>query len=334
MAGGKEKTNLVTIPENLGGERLDKALATLMPELSRTRLKALMLKGYILRDGQAAADPALGTKAGEIYQITIPPAEDAAPKGQDLPLKILFEDDHLIVIDKPAGLVVHPGAGNPDSTLVNALIYHCGDSLSGIGGVRRPGIVHRLDKDTSGVMVAAKNDAAHRALSEQFSAHTIERRYLSVVIGCPLPLKGRVATLIARNPRHRKKMAVAKNKGKEARTGYSVREVFRAKGQPLASLVECTLETGRTHQVRVHMAHLGHPLIGDRLYGRGKTPKAAAGAAAGEAIKAFPRQALHAAHLGFNHPLTGKALAFDSPLPEDMKTLVKILKSSKRQRET
>jgi 23S rRNA pseudouridine1911/1915/1917 synthase len=290
-----------------------------------------MLKGHITRDGEAATDPAGVAKEGEIYEITIPPSEDAVPKGEDIPLNILFEDDDLIVIDKPAGLVVHPGAGNADGTLVNALIHHCGDSLSGIGGVRRPGIVHRLDKDTSGVMIAAKNDAAHRALSEQFSAHTVMRKYLAVVTGCPLPLEGRVETLIARNPRHRKKMAVSKTKGKEARTRFAVKELFRAKGQPLASLVECALETGRTHQVRVHMAHLGHPLIGDQLYGRGKTPKAAAGTEAGEAIQAFPRQALHAAHLAFTHPLTGKTLSFDSPLPKDMKNLVKILKSSKSQ---
>ncbi len=330
----EEKAKQITIPETLGGERLDKALAMLVPELSRTRLKALMLEGHIIRDGEAAADPAGVAKPGEIYEITIPPSEDAAPKGEDLPLNILFEDDDLIVIDKPAGLVVHPGAGNASGTLVNALIHNCGDSLSGIGGVRRPGIVHRLDKDTSGVMVAAKNDAAHRALSDQFSAHTMMRKYLAVVTGCPLPLSGRFDTLIGRHPRHRKKMTVLKTKGKEARTRYETKGVFRAKGQPFAALVECTLETGRTHQVRVHMAHLGHPLVGDKTYGRGKVPKNVQNSEAGDVIANFPRQALHAAYLAFTHPVTGQALAFDSPPPEDMKTLVKILKSSKRQGET
>jgi len=328
----KEKTKEIIIPEALSGERLDKALATLLPELSRTRLKALMLEGHILAKDGSAADPSDSAKTGNVYLVTIPAAEDPVPQGEDIGLDILYEDSDLIVIDKPAGLVVHPGAGNPAGTLVNALIHHCGDSLSGIGGVKRPGIVHRLDKDTSGVMIAAKNDAAHQHLSRQFSDHTIERRYLAVVTGCPLPLSGRVDTMIARHPAHRKKMAVSKkNKGKEARTRFQTREVYNSKGQPFAALVECTLETGRTHQVRVHMAHLGHPLVGDKLYGRGNVPKNAAGTDAGEAIKAFPRQALHAAHLGFVHPSTKEALSFDSPLPKDMKTLVKILKSSKKQ---
>jgi len=326
----EEKTKEIIIPAALEAERLDKALATLLPEFSRTRLKALMLEGHILGKDGAAANPSHTVRVGEVYLITVPAAGEATPKGENIPLRILYEDKDLIVIDKPAGLVVHPGAGNAKGTLVNALIHHCGDSLSGIGGIKRPGIVHRLDKDTSGVMIAAKNDAAHRALSRQFSAHSIERRYLAVVSGCPLPLTGRVDTWIARHPVNRKKMAVAReNRGKEAHTRYRTVEVYNSKGQPAAALVECALETGRTHQVRVHMAHLGHPLIGDKLYGRGKIPKNSVGTPAAESIKSFPRQALHAAHLGFVHPATGETLSFDAPLPKDMKTLVKALKSSK-----
>lgn len=326
MAGGKEKINLVTIPENLAGVRLDKALATLLPEYSRTRLKALMLDHRVDLAGVVITDPARSVAAGEAFQVTEPEAEDPVPQGENIPLTILFEDDDMIIVDKPAGLVVHPAPGHGSGTLVNALIHHCGKSLSGIGGVRRPGIVHRLDKDTSGIMVAAKNDGAHANLSEQFSSHSITRKYLAVVIGCPKPLSGRIDTLIARHPKARKKMAVSENKGKQARTRYRVLEVYTTKDTAFASLVECTLETGRTHQVRVHMGHLGHPLIGDALYGRGKVPKVVAGSNAGDAIKAFSRQALHATHLGLSHPRSGDILTFDSPPPMDMKALVKALK--------
>ena len=328
----KEETLEITIPETCQGDRLDKALAACADDLSRTRIKALMLDGQITRNGVVTSDPSFKVKEGEVYTLTIPPIEEADPVGEDIPLDILFEDDDLIVINKPVGLVIHPGAGNHNGTLVNALLFHCGDSLSGIGGVRRPGIVHRLDKDTSGVMLAAKNDAAHQHLSEQFSVHSIARRYHAIVTGCPLPLSGRVDTLIARHPVHRQKMAVHKKRGKVATTHYAVKSVFRAKGQPVAALVECTLETGRTHQVRVHLAHLGHGLVGDKIYGGGKIPKHAQGTEAGEAMRSFPRQALHAAHLGFIHPISKKEMIFDAALPKDMKTLVKVLKKSTNQK--
>ncbi|WP_374373215.1 RluA family pseudouridine synthase [Dongia sp.] len=309
----------IEITPSEAGERLDRALAIHLPEMSRSRLKALIESGN-LKDGTGATitEPSHRVKPGEAFDLTVPAAERAVPEGQAIPLDVVYEDEDIIVIDKPAGMVVHPAPGNPDKTLVNALIAHCGDSLSGIGGVKRPGIVHRIDKDTSGLMIAAKNDAAHHALSEAFAAHDIERAYRCLVWGLPSPKSGTIATLIGRHPSHRQKMAVVSRNGKEAVTHYEVQKVFGLG----ASLVECRLETGRTHQIRVHMAHIGHPLIGDPTYGR-PTParRAQLPEAARAAAMAFPRQALHAAILGIHHPRTGVFMSWESELPRDFVTL-------------
>jgi 23S rRNA pseudouridine1911/1915/1917 synthase len=295
------------------GERLDRALQRHLPELSRSRLKQLILSGQVSDNGNVIRDPARKVKAGQTFVVILPQAEDATPLAQAIPLSICFEDAHLIVIDKPAGLVVHPAPGNPDGTLVNALIAHCGASLAGIGGVRRPGIVHRLDKDTSGLIVAAKTELAHRALSRDFAARRISRAYAAIVWGVPVPASGEIAGNIGRSVTDRKKMAVvAESRGKPAVTRYRVERAFA----DVAALIECRLLTGRTHQIRVHLAHRGHPLVGDPVYGgRG-------GRVRSRAIAAFPRQALHARHLGFTHPATGEKLTFDSKLPDDIAGLL------------
>ena len=274
-------------------------------------------------DGRAVGSPSLKVAAGQRFTVDVPPPAPARPAPQAIPLEIAFEDDHLIVIDKPAGLVVHPGPGSPDGTLVNALLAHCGDSLSGIGGVARPGIVHRIDKDTSGLLVAAKTDAAHAGLAAQFAEHSIERRYTALAWGEPRPLAGRIDAAIGRDPGHRTKMAVRRDGGRAARTYYTVTDRYGG----LLSLIDCRLATGRTHQIRVHLAHRGHPLVGDYLYGGRRhlpqpwreTPQAAA-------VESFRRQALHAARLGFVHPVTGEALAFGAALPQDIAALVSALK--------
>ncbi|GAB2176351.1 RluA family pseudouridine synthase [Dongia sp. agr-C8] len=308
----------IAIAEAQAGERLDRALAAARPELSRSRIKALIEQGHLHLGGGTIKDPALRVKPGQVFTLEIPPAAPAAPQGQAIDLKIVYEDEDLIVIDKPAGMVVHPAPGNPDNTLVNALIAHCGESLSGIGGEKRPGIVHRIDKDTSGLIVAAKNDAAHKALSADFAAHHIERAYLCLVWGVPAPSAGTVEGNIGRHPVDRKRMAVVSRGGKPAITHYRVLKRFGLG----AALVECRLETGRTHQIRVHMAKIGHPLIGDPTYGK---PTAARrgrlSPAARKAAEAFPRQALHATLLGFDHPRTGTHLRWESESPEDLRRL-------------
>jgi len=298
----------------------------LPPALSRSRIKALLQDGMVSKDGATISDPAHRVKPDETYTVRLPPPEDATAKPQDIALTVVFEDADLLVIDKPAGLVVHPGPGQPDSTLVNALLAHCGDSLSGIGGVRRPGIVHRLDKDTSGLIVVAKNDETHRALSAQFAGRTIERAYLAVVWGVPVPLTGRIEGNIGRHPRQRKKMAVvADTRGKPAATNYKVLQRF---GDG-ASLIECRLETGRTHQIRVHLDHIGHPLIGDPVYGRRTAAREKAlPTGTDAAVRAFSRQALHARLIGFEHPKTGKRLKFECTPPHDMEALVRLLGSN------
>lgn len=324
---------LVVAPEH-AGERLDRYLAErLAPAidgLSRSRLKALIEAGHVTlaaaqgSDPQPVREPSRKVKPGDTIALVLPEATPAEPLPQDIALAVLYEDDDLLVLDKPAGLVVHPAPGNPDHTLVNALLAHCGDSLSGIGGVKRPGIVHRLDKDTSGVMVVAKNDATHQALSAAFARHDIDRAYQALVWGAPTPPAGLIEGNIGRSPLNRKKMAVVPHGGKRAATKYRVLERFGPPGQPLASLVECTLLTGRTHQVRVHMASKGHPLVGDPLYGRArKKPKTWAAQAA--ILNQFPRQALHAYRLGFVHPGSGRRLQFDSALPSDLKELIEVL---------
>ena len=300
------------ITHALHGARLDRALATLLPDLSRERVKALILAGNVFGpSGKPVSDPAHKVKAATAFALAIPEAAPAEAIAQSIDLVIPYEDEHLIVIDKPAGMVVHPAAGNLDGTLVNALLHHCAGQLSGIGGVARPGIVHRIDKDTSGLLVVAKSDKAHEGLARQFKEHSIDRRYLAIVNGVPAPPAGTVDTWIGRSERDRKKMAVQREgRGKHAVTHFrTVQRLDRA------ALIECTLKTGRTHQVRVHMAHLGHALLGDPVYSRGGTHKALL------AELGFRRQALHAARLGFIHPVTSQAVSFESPITDDMQRL-------------
>ena len=297
-----------------GGQRLDKALAE-ASGLSRERVKALIGEGAVTVAGKLVAQTSGKAAEGAEFAIAVPPATDPEAQPQAIPLKVVFEDAHLIVIDKPAGLVVHPAAGNRDGTLVNALLHHCAGQLSGIGGVARPGIVHRIDKDTSGLLVVAKSDAAHEGLAKQFADHSIERAYLAVVNGHPLPRAGTIRGRIGRSDANRKKMALlpdSSHRGKHAVTHYKTLEMLDN-----CALVECRLETGRTHQVRVHMASTGHALLGDPVYGR-------ANARLRPILQKldFRRQALHAAVLGFVHPVTGDRLRFESDLPPDMRELI------------
>jgi 23S rRNA pseudouridine1911/1915/1917 synthase len=311
--------SLTAAPED-AGTRLDRVLAAHLPELSRTRLKALILEGAVTASGRAVDDPGYKVKTGEVFTVAVPPPEPAEPEGENIPLSILYEDDQVIVIDKPAGLVVHPAAGHHTGTLVNALIAHCGESLSGIGGVMRPGIVHRLDKDTSGVMVVAKTDKAHKSLSEQFADHgrtgDLERGYLAFVWGAPDRPRGTIDAPIDRHPHNREKMAVRQG-GRDAITHWEVRERYAGTdGKPVASLIECRLETGRTHQIRVHLAHIGHPILGDETYATGFRTKASRlPKAAQDALQALGRQALHAYFLAFQHPVSGEIQQFRSELP-------------------
>ena len=302
------------ISTEAGGWRLDRALADAVPTLSRERLKALMSSGQVSdASGALARDPARKAVAGSVYTVAVPAPTPAHNEAQDIALQVVFEDDHLIVIDKQAGLVVHPAAGNLDGTLVNALLHHCAGNLSGIGGVARPGIVHRIDKDTSGLMVAAKTDRAHAGLAKQFADHSIDRRYKAIVSGRPLPANGRIEGNLGRSPSNRKKMAiVGAGQGKHAVTHYATLTPLKG-----AALVQCRLETGRTHQVRVHMASIGNALLGDQVYGgRGSRDHRALLEELG-----FRRQALHAALLGFVHPVTSQALSFESNMPADMQEL-------------
>jgi 23S rRNA pseudouridine1911/1915/1917 synthase len=338
--------------------RVDKWLADVSPGISRSRLRMLMEEGRVTANGKLANDPSAKVEPGAAYAIDLPPPTDAEPQPEDIPLDILFEDEHLIIVNKPPGMVAHPAAGSESGTLVNALLFHCGASLTGIGGVARPGIVHRLDKDTSGVMVAAKTDVTHAALTALFAAHDIERVYLAVTRGAPRPLTGRIETHIARSQTDRKKMAVVKDKhyradawsndpdligditpaGKIAITNYRGLETFgrldETGTQPAAALLECRLETGRTHQIRVHLAHIQAPVLGDRTYGRHHWLKAAGKGPAFErataTVKAFPRQALHATILGFVHPITGEAMHFQAPPPPDMADLIEALRAMPR----
>lgn len=307
------------------GVRLDKALAAAFPTLSRARLQALLAEGVVTRDGQPVTSGSAKAQAG-LYAVILPPVVAATPLPEAIPLTVLYEDADLIVIDKAAGMAAHPAPGCETGTLVNALLAHCGDSLSGIGGVARPGIVHRLDKDTSGVMVAAKSDRAHAGLSALFAAHDIERTYIALTRGAPTPEKGRIQTQIGRSSSDRKKMAVLRSGGREAITDYVVQRTFgqpaKASSAPLAARVACTLHTGRTHQIRVHLASKGSPLLGDPVYGSG-SPAAAVRAAVAEV--GLTRQALHAAVLGFVHPVTGEALRFETQPPEDMRRLEELL---------
>jgi len=315
-----------TVTVELAGGRLDRVLAESLPALSRTRLKALILSGSVSAGGRTILDPGYRVKSGEALSVNVPPPEPAEPEGETIPLSILHEDSNLVVLDKPAGLVVHPAAGYPTGTLVNALIAHCGASLSGIGGVMRPGIVHRLDKDTSGVMVVAKTDRAHKSLSAQFADHgrtgDLERGYFAFVWGVPDRPRGTIDAPIDRHPHSRDKMAV-RGGGREAITHWEVKEKYLgADGKPVVSLIECRLETGRTHQIRVHLAHIGHPILGDETYGTGFRTKATRlPGPAREALDALGRQALHAYLLAFQHPETDEILRFRSELPADLARL-------------
>ena len=315
----------INVSGEQAGQRLDRVLAG-ASALSRTRLKALILDGAVTIGARTIRDPGYRVNAGESVAVTVPEAEPALPSGESIPLNIVYEDDEIIVIDKPAGLVVHPAPGHATGTLVNALIAHCGDSLSGIGGVKRPGIVHRLDKDTTGLMVVAKTDAAHQSLAAQFADHgrtgPLRRGYLALVWGAPARHKGTIDAPIDRHPKSRDRMAV-RAKGRPALTHWQVLERFGGKDgkskTPVASLIECRLETGRTHQIRVHLAHAGHPVLGDATYGPGfKTKAARLPEAARQALEGLGRQALHAYLLAVQHPKSGQKLEFRSELPADL----------------
>jgi len=323
----------VVVAGDEGSARLDRVLAQRSPELSRSRLKALILAGSVTVKDAVVRDPAYHVAKGDTIIIDVPEAAPAEPQGEDIALDIVFEDDDIIVIDKPRGLVVHPAAGHASGTLVNALIAHCGASLSGIGGVKRPGIVHRLDKDTTGLMVVAKNDHAHQSLTAQFADHgrtgPMERGYMAFVWGVPNRPHGTIDAPIDRHPHAREKMAVRQG-GREAITHFEVLSSFAGRdGKPVASLLACRLETGRTHQIRVHLAHLGHPLLGDSVYGAHfKTKAGQLGAEGKDALTALGRQALHAYLLALEHPRTGELLHWEAPLPEDLLLLQRALEAA------
>lgn len=313
---GAEKSIQVVLPATSAGLRLDRALALALPQHSRERLKALVGGGRVTGASGVIWDPALKVKGGEALTLVVPEPRASETVAQDIPLTIVYEDESLLVVDKPSGLVVHPAAGNYDGTMVNALLHHCAGRLSGIGGVARPGIVHRIDKDTSGLLVVAKTDPAHEFLSRQFAAHSVDRRYTAVVAGHPVPPAGRIEGALARSTTNRQKMAiVSEARGKHATTHYRIVQRLRGSAQ-----VECRLETGRTHQIRVHMASIGHALLGDAVYGR--TPGSLSGV-----LKelGFARQALHAATLGFVHPVSQEKLSFESALPADIEDLIRRL---------
>jgi 23S rRNA pseudouridine1911/1915/1917 synthase len=319
----------ITLEEGEKGARLDRYLASNCGDISRSRLKALILGGTVTINGDACLSPSHKIKDGDTIEVIVPPPIDADPEPENIPLDIVYEDDDLLVINKAVGMVVHPGAGNWDGTLVNALLYHCGDELSGIGGVKRPGIVHRLDKDTSGLMVVAKSDKAHKGLADQLADRSLSRHYQALVWK-PLNLpKGKVDEPIGRHPTQRIKMAINNRNGRSAVTHYMLIEKFG----DCASLIECRLESGRTHQIRVHMGHIGHPLVGDPVYGIQKNAAMALLKKDGcseeniETIMNFPRQALHAWKLRFIHPITLDERSFEAELPEDMASLINLFKT-------
>ena len=314
--------NTAIVNKKYNGWRIDKFLTASFPDISRSQIQRLLNEGNVSCNGAVIEDNSCKVRENETYQLIIPEPEDAVPEPEDIPLEIVYEDDDLVVVNKPAGMTVHPAPGSPRGTLVNALLHHCQGRLSGIGGVKRPGIVHRIDKDTSGLLVVAKNDTAHKNLCEQFARHSIERTYYALVFGVPNPTNGRIETLIGRSPYDRKKMAIVKKNGKNAITNYKTLEVFKS----LASLVQCNLETGRTHQIRVHMKYIGHTLFNDARYGGNEILKGTTFAKYKQFVhncfELCPRQALHAKTLGFVHPSTGETLFFDSELPADMTALI------------
>jgi len=318
---GEVQILTATLAADEAGDRLDRVLAVHFDTLSRARLQALISQGHLTLDGTPLADGKHKARPG-VYSLTLPAPVSALPQPQNLDLDILFEDAHLIIVNKPVGMAAHPAPGTKDGTLVNALLYHCGNSLSGIGGVLRPGIVHRLDKDTSGVLVAAKSDAAHRGLSVLFARHDIDREYRALVRGAPKTMTGTIKTQLGRSHHDRKKMAVLRHGGREAITHYQLEEVYGTL-RPVAALLSCRLETGRTHQIRVHMAHKGFPCLGDPVYGSG-APAREVQTILDET--GFDRQALHAAVLGFVHPITGEKLRFRAPVPDDMAEVIEALR--------
>ncbi len=315
--------NTVMVNKKYNGWRIDKFLSVVFPDISRSQVQRLLKEQCVTVDGESAGDASFKVKEGQICVMTIPEPEEAVPEPENIPLEIVYEDEDLIVVNKPAGMTVHPAPGSPRGTLVNALLYHCQGNLSGIGGVKRPGIVHRIDKDTSGLLVAAKNDMAHKALCAQFAEHSIERTYFAAVFGVPNPLEGRIEGNIGRSPYDRKKMALVRKNGKAAVTNYKTTEIFGG----LASLVKCNLETGRTHQIRVHLSSLGCNLIGDQLYVKSKKiNEKRVATELRDYINHFPRQALHAKSLGFRHPRSGRQLQFDSVFPADFEELLQKLR--------
>ncbi len=310
------------VSEDADGQRLDRWLTAQIEDLSRNRLQALIADSRITTDGdRIVTDASKKVRTGQRYIVTVPPPIPARPEPEDIPLDVIYEDEHLIVIDKPIGLVVHPSPGHLTGTLVNALLHHCAGSLSGIGGVTRPGIVHRLDKDTSGIMVCAKSDRAHQGLVEQFQVHSIERAYRAVVWGMPSPRAGRIETNIGRDPKNRKRMAVVPSGGKLAITDY---EVIRPVGS-LAALVDCHLFTGRTHQIRVHMKSIGHPLIGDPVYAAHMTARKIKDSVIRGVVSAYNNQALQAYKLGFKHPVTSEQVGFEAEISKDINSLISII---------
>ena len=322
-AGAARHAHVVDAAE--AGQRLDRLLAERLEGLTRSRLKRLIEDGRLTVDGAPVTEASTKARAGQSLALTVPPPAEARPAAQAIALAVVYEDADLIVVDKPAGLVMHPAPGNPDRTLVNALIAYCGESLRGVGGERRPGIVHRLDKDTSGLIVAAKTDAAHQGLVAQFAGREIERAYACLVWGVPAPRRGEIAGTRGRSPRNRKKMAVLRRGGRPAVTRYQVQRSYAGAA---VSRLECRLLTGRTHQIRVHLSHIGHPLLGDPLYGRGARGRLRAlpeGLRA--ALSDLGRQALHARLLGFRHPATDDWLSFESDLPQDLVRLTSALES-------
>lgn len=334
-----DEIRTVLAPPEAAGERVDAFLAKAWPDLSRARIQGLIGQGRLTRDGEPVKLASEKLRAGE-YALTMPPPAPAAPQPEDIPLDIVFEDDHLLVINKHSGLAMHPAPGAMTSTLVNAVLHHAGKSLSGIGGVARPGIVHRIDKDTTGLVVVAKSDAAHTGLAKQFEKHTIERAYMAVTRGAPREKSGIVDERLIRSASDRRKMTIVRDKeseaGKHAITHYWIIETFgqaegESAGRGAAALLECRLETGRTHQIRAHLAHIGAPLIGDPMYGKFRGLKVAGSGPAVEAAKDatrdFARQALHAAVLGFEHPITKEEMRFEAPLPDDFEALLAALRA-------
>ncbi len=320
-------TNIYTskiVNKEYKGLRIDKFLTLSFPEMSRSQIQRLIKSGNVSCDDDIIADNSFKVRVDDSYQVFVPEAVDADPEPENIPLEIVYEDEDIIIVNKPAGMTVHPAPGSPNGTLVNALLYHCRDRLSGVGGVKRPGIVHRIDKDTSGLLVVAKNDMAHRHLSEQFFEHSIERTYFALVYGLPNPPAGRIEANIGRSPYDRKKMAIVQTGGKAAVTNYKTIENFKN----CAALVQCNLETGRTHQIRVHMSSLGCNLIGDQLYVKSKKTLAKGiDQDIKKYVNDFPRQALHATTLGFKHPRSNEFVSFSSEFPDDFKQLLGCLKN-------